>query len=63
METVQTVTCGYESPTQAANGAAMVQIAKVKFVHNGETVFPDPDYVPLCGYTQCVTSSPDGVSA
>lgn len=32
METVQTVKCGYESPMQAANGAAVVQIGKVKYL-------------------------------
>lgn len=32
METVQTVKCGYESPTPAANGAAVVQIGKVKYL-------------------------------
>lgn len=31
VETVQTVS-GYESPTQAANGAAVVQTGKVKFL-------------------------------
>lgn len=42
METVQTVKCGYESPMQAANGAAMVQIGKVKYLSViVENVTPD----------------------
>lgn len=47
VETVQTVKCGYESPTQAANGAAVVQIGKVKYlsvtVENG---VPEPQLCP-----------------
>lgn len=52
METVQTVWCEYESPTQAANGAAVVQIGKVNsFIRNGENVISRPR---LC----CAVSHP-----
>lgn len=46
METVQTVVCEYESPTQAANSAAVVQIGKVNsFIRNGENVISRPPTV------------------
>lgn len=63
METVQTVKCGCESPTQAAYGAAVVQIAKVRFVRNDEMSSQTPNMSCRVTTLQYVTPSPDGASA
>ena len=51
--------CEYESPMQAANGAAVVQIGKVKYL--SVNVIPHPNCVLPCDYIQYITCSPDMV--